>query len=166
MAAAPDRPGIASLLDRLRALGRERWREPGPGTEEQVAAVEARWGLSLPSDYRALLRASGGGWLYAFTTRLEFFVVDELDWKSREDHLTRAVPGAFAFATDGGDSVFLYDPRGELGRGAWALFMVELGSPSPAEAKFVGASLHDLMDAVLADESLWSRPTLAEEAAT
>ncbi|MFO0618324.1 MAG: SMI1/KNR4 family protein [Polyangiaceae bacterium] len=155
------------LLERLRPLGRERWREPGPGTEAQLAAVEARVGLSLPSDYRALLIESGGGWLYGFTTRLELFPLEDLDWKCVEEHLTCAdVPGGITIGTDGSDSVFFYDARGVLGRGAWALFMVELGILKGAEAKFVGRNLGELVDAILSDESLWSRPTLAESAAT
>lgn len=130
-----------------------------------MAAVEAAWGASLPGDYRALLVAAGGGWLYGFTTRLELFPVDELGWKGREEHLTGGVPGAFAIGTDGSDSVFLYDPTGALGRGAWALFLVELGAPGPGEGKYLGASLGEVVGAILDDESLWSRPTLAEEAA-
>jgi hypothetical protein len=35
-------------------------REP-PATEEQVASLEERLGISLPSDYRAFLLAEGGG---------------------------------------------------------------------------------------------------------
>ncbi|HEV2736134.1 MAG TPA: SMI1/KNR4 family protein [Longimicrobiaceae bacterium] len=149
-----------SLLGRLQSLGpRElNWSDPGdPGT---LDALEAEFGFTFPDDYREVMQARDGFGLARHRTALNVLRARGLSEHNADEEFEEGLPGMFVIGTDGGGSVYFYDPQGRLGKGRWALFLVPLSDLDFAESRFVGTSLAEVVDAILRDEDFHARPRL------
>lgn len=154
-----------SLLGRLEALGTPElfWNNPGdPGALE---ALEAELGRTFPEDYREVMRARDGFALGGHRTALNVFRAEDLSAHNEDEEIVEGLPGMLVVGTDGGGSAYFYDPEGRLGRGEWALFLVPFSDLAPPEARFAGAGLSEVVDAVLRDEDLHARPRMGAEPA-
>ena len=149
-----------ALLGRLEALGPPELTWNNPGDPGALDALEAELGLAFPDDYREVMRARDGFALAKHRTALNVFRAEGLSEHNADEELEAGLPGMFVIGSDGGGSVYFYDPRGTLGKGKWALFLAPLNDLDLAEARFAGASLSDVVDAVLGDEELHGRPRL------
>ena len=70
------------------------------------------------------------------------------------------LPGMFLIGNDEGDNTFYYDPANRLGKGAYAVFMVELGSVGFPYSKHAAAHVTELLEKIIAGESIWDYPHL------
>lgn len=152
-----------SLLGRLEALGPPELMWNNPGDPAALDALEAEFGWTFPDDYREVLRARDGFALARHRTAINVFRAEGLSEHNADEEFEEGLPGMFVIGSDSGGSVYFYDPEGRLGRGRWALFLVPLSDLDPAEARFAGASLTDVVDAILRYEDLHARPLLGAE---
>jgi hypothetical protein len=64
------------------------------------------------------------------------------------------------FGDDEGDFIYYFDPANRLGRGAWAVFLVEKSMSDFESSQWVAADLRGLCERVLGGESVWDDPYL------
>jgi hypothetical protein len=149
------------IVQKLRRLGPGEWRGRLPADPNVLATVEQHFKLTLPGDYRAVLLFSSGGGLYRHTTKLELESAEDLIYQN-EDERFEDLKGMLVIGGDASDCIFYYDPDDRLGKGAWALYEVELSLLTPdlafPRSKYVGRDLGELVDAILSNESLYDRP--------
>lgn len=149
-----------ALLERLRALPQAQWMTSPPASAESLAALESRYQLDLPADYRTLMLETNGCGLYGHRTQLNLESADELLWHNEDPAFVAALPGMFVIGDDNGDALFYYDPTGRLGKGRYAIFQVDFGAIGFPYSKYAAASLTDLIEAILADKAIWDYPYL------
>lgn len=144
------------ILDRLRKLPPSQWSTRPPASAEALKAIEDKYGFRLPPDYRELLLATNGCGVYEKRSKVNLESADDVIWNNDGDpRFEEYLPGMFVIGDDSSGGVFYYDPENRLGKGAWALFLVDLGNIGFPYSKYVGATLTGLLEKVLADESLW-----------
>lgn len=86
------------LLKRMLARG---WRPGGPATEDAVARVEKEFDVTFPADYRAYLKAAGGGETTAPEAYTGLLPVRILSLFNRSYRIPWNFPGLFAIGNDG-----------------------------------------------------------------
>lgn len=149
-----------TLIERLRSLSPSEWMPNTPATSESVAALEEKYHIQLPADYRELLLSSSGGGLYGDQTKLNLETVADLFWHNEDPRFTAELPGMFVIGDDNGDAIYYYDPADLLGKGAYALFQVDLNCIGFSYSKYAASSLTDLVNAILSGEEIWEYPYL------
>ena len=132
------------------------WKGLPPPKPETVEAIERHFNVSLPDDFRELLLTMNGGSLDSHPSKFLLCPAEDIiHWN--EDFLdTLDLPNMILFGGDGSDCVFFYDPENRLGRGAFAIFEVELGNPGLEESWYISRSLTELIALVLADKDLYA----------
>jgi len=151
---------IATLLTRLEALPDAQWMTSPPAPEEDLAALERKYGLTLPADYRALMHVTDGFGLYVQPSKLNLETAGDMLWHNQDPRFTESLPGMFVIGDDNGDGIFYYDPAGRLGKGRFALFYVDLGVIGFPHSKYVARDLTQLIHAILDGSDLWNQPHL------
>lgn len=148
------------LSKRLLSLSEDTFHHGPPRPLEEMEELEREVGARFPDDYRAVLLEVGpcaiAGPKIRFNVDLISTVVLSLD----DDFLIERMPGIVMIGNDGGDYGYYYDPKGRLGRGAFALYFVEMGTLTFDQSHFVASTLTDAIDQVLAGENFRERPTL------
>ena len=89
---------VDDLMKRMRERG---WKTGGPATEEAVAGVEKEFDITFPPDYRAYLRAAGGGDTRAPEAFTGLLPVKILSLFNRSYRIPWNFPGLFAISNDG-----------------------------------------------------------------
>ncbi len=151
---------LADILKRLNKLPSSEWMTSPPATPQSLEAIEKKCGIVLPADYRELMLATSGCGLYAYRTKLNLEPADEVPWHNEDPRFKADLPGMFVIGDDNGEAVFYYDPKNRLGRGAYALFEVDLGTIGFRYSKYAAASLTQLLEKIIAGESIWDYPQL------
>jgi hypothetical protein len=100
--------GVDDLMKRMRERG---WVPGGPAPEDAVARVEKEFDVSFPADYRAYLRAAGGGDTMAPAAYTGLLPVKILSLFNRSYRIPWNFPGLFAIGNDG-FLVYVLDYRG------------------------------------------------------
>jgi hypothetical protein len=149
-----------SILERLRGLPESQWMTSPPATPESLLAIERKYKLRLPGDYRELMQVTNGFGLYGHRTQLNLEPADELFWHNEDPRFTAKLPGMFVIGDDNGDALFYYDPTNRLGKGIYAIFQVDFGMIGFPHSKHAAASLSELIEAILANEEIWEYPYL------
>jgi len=149
-----------AILERLRALPESDWMPHPPATPESLALLESKYHLELPADYREVMLVTSGFGLYGHRTQLNLESADELLWHNEDPSFTAELPGMFVIGDDNGDALFYYDPANRLGKGEYAIFQVDFGTIGFPYSKHAASSLTDLIEAILANKSIWEYPYL------
>jgi hypothetical protein len=148
------------FLERLRKLPQSVWSTRPPAAEESLAALESKYHLKLPDDYRELMLTTNGGGLYGHRTRLNLESADDLLWHNDDPDFIENLPRMFVIGDDTGDALFYYDPHNRLGNGAYGIYQVDFGTMGFPYSKYAAASLTELIDKILANEAIWEYPYL------
>jgi hypothetical protein len=149
-----------TILERLRALPESEWMTNPPATVESLVALDKKYHLQLPTDYREIMQLTNGCGLYGHPTQLNLEPADELLWHNEDPRFAAKLPGMFVIGDDNGDALFYYDPTNRLGKGAYAIFLVDFGMIGFPYSKHAAANLTGLIEAVLANEQIWEYPYL------
>jgi hypothetical protein len=138
----------------LKKLKPREWNRWAPVSKEELKALEQSLGLQLPTDFRELLLYSNGGSIYGHVTPLVLFSVEEIDVYIREAEYEKYLPGMMTIGTDSGDAIFALDPYNRLERGAFAVYLADLGALCLTRLAYVGQNITELIRRVLNDENL------------
>jgi hypothetical protein len=153
-------PNARRAIDHVYGLG-----APG-ATDEQIAAAEARLGVSLPSSYSEFLKATNGlnqpysyvascGGDFWAATDVDWFAVRNAEWIEAYTGVDQALEangvatfvhelgGALELSHDGDAAVYLLNPRAQAGDGEWEAWF--FASWSPGVERF--RSFADMMKA-------------------
>lgn len=96
-------------------------------------------------------------------TQINVLPLRRLDLLNTQDDVEAYLPDMFVIGNDGGGALYFYDPKNALGKGAYALFLVPQGAIGFDDAMFAGASLTEVVQSVLNNESFFDRPRLKAE---
>jgi hypothetical protein len=136
------------------------WQSRPAADAAEIAHVEARLGLQLPAEYRALLLVSNGGSLVGPSDTVTLESVGELPVIARQEEYHRLIPGMLVIGDNGSGAVYFFDPHNALRRGAWALYWVQLGLLSLGTARFAGASLAELFSRIASGVLFFEEPAI------
>jgi hypothetical protein len=134
-----------------------------PADAKQLARLEKEFGVRFPDDFRDVMLWSNGFGNGFRRTQINVFTIRELGLLNTQDDVVTYLPDMFVIGNDGGGALYFYDPKNALGKGAYAIFLVPQGEIGFDDAMFAGASLTDVVRAVLNNESFFDRPRLNEE---
>lgn len=151
------------LVDRLSALERGVLSRRRPGDPAVLARVERNHGLRFPDDFRDVMLWSDGFDISHRRSAMNVATLEHLDTDNMEEDFIAELPGMFVIGTDSGGSLYFVDPPGALGRGAFAVYLVPQAEIGFDRAIFCGASFTEAVDAVIDNESFFSRPRLKDE---
>jgi hypothetical protein len=147
-----------TLIERLRNLPPSQWSPGVSGNRAALDALEREYNLRLPEDYRRLMETWDGGALRGPRTVVNLESAETLMGHNHDEIFEQNIPAMFVIGDDGGGSIYFYDPANQFGRGAYALFLVPLGSLLPEDTIFAGRNLAETIDRVLAGESFFEGP--------
>jgi hypothetical protein len=90
-----------------------KWHKQTPCSEEELQALVGRATVQLPPEYVAYLRESngGGGDIGVEPGWIEFWRAKEVPENNRGYEVQLAVPGFYAFGSDGDGEMFAFDTR-------------------------------------------------------
>jgi hypothetical protein len=117
-----------TILELLGGLPESQWVTRPSAPPESLAALESKYHLQLPADYRELMLVTNGCGLYGHRTKLNLEQAEELLWYNEDPDFAAQLPGMFVIGDDGGGALFYYDPANRLGKGAYAIFQVDFGA--------------------------------------
>ena len=149
-----------TLPERLAALPQDQWMTSPPATAAALTALESKFAFQLPDDYRRLMLTTNGCGLYGHATQLNLEPPDELLWHNDDPRFVAGLPAMLVIGDDNGDALFYYDPTNHLGKGAWAIYMVDFALIDFPHSKFAAAGLTALLEKILAGEAIWEYPYL------
>jgi hypothetical protein len=115
-----------------------RWFSLGGLSQEELTAFEAEIGLGIPPQVRELLTYSRGG-EWAGKRLVQFF--ERTSFRDVNTELQKWLPGAFAFASDGGSKWYLVDVSNRLGRGEGKVWSLPAAAPFASEARYVAEDI-------------------------
>lgn len=154
MEAQVSTPSAEKLIEAVRALPAGRGFLAPPASAKALDALEADLGRPLPDDLRALLlRSDGIGVAASCGCYLES--VAGLRRLNGDDLYKSLLPRALLVGDDGASGLYLVDPGGRL-------LLTDRGSLLPRDTVAAGASVSDVLAAVLAGVDLWARSRLGE----
>lgn len=146
------------IFERLNELSDSDWMTAPPANPDSLERLEKEFHFRLPADYRGVMMTTSGFGLYGHRTQFNLESADDV--LSYNEDFAQDLPGMFVIGNDNGDAVFYYDPENRLGKGAWALFQVDLSMIGFPYSKYAAASLTQLIEAILANEEIWEYPYL------
>jgi hypothetical protein len=146
-------PTADELVERVRALPAGRGFLSAPAPMETLDALEGDVGRPLPPDLRELLlRSDGIGVAASCGCYLESVL--GLRRLAADDMYTSAFPGAWLVGDDGASALYVVRTDGSV-------LLTDRGSLEPRDTVVAGASVSDVLAAVLDGRDLWSLPRLA-----
>lgn len=153
---------MSALVDRLQALPPEQLSRRAPVTPEVVARVEQTFDLRFPSDFLDVLAWSNGFGMSYHKTNFSVRRLETLESDNLDDQYEENIPGMFVLGTDGGGAIYFFDPRGALGHGEFAVFLVPQSELGFKDAMLVGSTFTEALHAALDGEDFFRRPRLKE----
>ena len=153
-----------SLVDRLKQLPTTKVEHVPPASDAEIEEIESVTGFELPADLRELLAWSNGLEIKSSKTKFSMSNAYDLAYTSSEPHFEEDLPGMLILGSDNGGSVFYADPKNQIGRGAWAVYLVRMSEAGIPHSIFVGASFTEAIDTLLAETDLFKRPELGKSA--
>jgi hypothetical protein len=151
-----------ALFDYLQQLPSEQFHRGRPGSPEALAEAESEFQFTFPADYRALMESSDGASIAGNGSHLHLDTLDVATNENPDEIMEKDLPGMFGIGSDGGGSLYYYDPHNKLEHGPWAVFLVPMSDFSPEESIFVGKTLTEVIKQVVAGEDFHRRPTLGK----
>jgi hypothetical protein len=129
----------------LKLLDPERiwYLKPG-ASEADIDALEARFAMKLPSDYREIMRSSDGADFEFTDTYFRLWSVASVEDRNIQCSVQRYIPGALAIGNDAGDIWYLLDFTRTPGP---ALIELEAGNLDRADSILRGNSLTEALRA-------------------
>jgi hypothetical protein len=149
-----------SLVERLKQLPPTKLVPRSPAPDDEIDEIESATGFTLPPDLRELLAWSNGLEIKSSKTGFSMYDASDLAYTSSEPHFEEDLPGMLILGSDNGGSVYYADPNNQIGRGAWAVYLVRMSEAGIPHSIFVGASFTDAIDTLLAETDLYKRPEL------
>jgi hypothetical protein len=134
-----------------------------PGDAQRLVRLEKEHGVRFPDDFRDVMLWSDGFGNGFRKTQINVLPLRKLGLINTQDDVETHLPNMFVIGNDGGGALYFYDPSNALGKGAYAVFLVPQGEIGFDDATFAGASLTDVVQSVLNDESFLDRPRLKDE---
>lgn len=140
------------LVTRLKAIGSPRVISTSPPAETKIAALERRFHVALPADFRAALVWSDGIAIHGDASKIQLYGVDDLEFANLDEGFLEDLPDMFVFGDDGDGSIYFYDPQNKLNLGAYAVYMVKQDQLGFDQARHCGDSIsvmvHDIVGGV------------------
>jgi hypothetical protein len=153
-----------SLVERLKQLPTSEVEHRPPASDEEIDEIEEVTGFKLPADLRELLVWSNGVSIRSSKTGLSMFDAYDLAYTASEPHFDEDLPGMLILGSDNGGAVFYADPNNQIGRGAWAVYLVRMSEAGIPHSMFVGKSFTEAIETLLAQTDIYKRPELGESA--
>jgi hypothetical protein len=144
------RPTLDELVERVRTLPAGRGFLATPASVASLDALEADVGRPLPPDLRELLLRSDGIGVAA-SSGCYLASVLGLRRLAGDDLYTSAFPGAWLVGDDGASGLYVARTDGSV-------LLTDRGSLEPRDTVVAGASVSDVLAAVLDGRDLWSLP--------
>jgi SMI1/KNR4 family protein SUKH-1 len=145
-------PSADELIEAVRALPPGRGFLAPPASPQALNALAADLGRPLPADLRELLlRSDGIGVAASCGYYLES--VAGLRRLAGDDLYMSAFPGALLVGSDGASGLYLLAADGRV-------LLTDRGSLLPRDTVVAGASVSEVLAAVLAGTDLWILPRL------
>jgi hypothetical protein len=151
---------MSTLIEKLERLPPARLFRQAPATPEEIARVEAAFGIHFPDDFREVMRWSNGFGMSGPKSNLNVEPLTDLESDNLDEEYEANIPGMFVLGTDGGGSIYFFDPHDQLGNGAFALYLVPLSELGSSDARLCGRTFTEALTAVLAGEDFFQRPKL------
>lgn len=151
------------LIEALAKLEKRVFSKRSPGDPRVLERVEKNHGLRFPDDFREVMLWTDGLDISYRKSPMNVSKLDHLDTDNMEEEFEAHLPGMFVIGTDGGGSLYFFDPNGALGHGRFAVYLVPQAEIGFDNAIFCGASFTEAIQAVLRDESFFSRRRLKDE---
>jgi hypothetical protein len=148
------------LSKRLLSLSDDIFHHGSPRPPEELEQLERVVGERFPDDYRAVLLEVGPFQVRGPKIWIILDLVEDVLLSLDDDFLSGRMPGIVMIGNDNGDYGYYYDPKGRLGRGAFALYCVDRGTLTFEKSRFVAPTLTEAIDQALAGEDFRERPTL------
>jgi len=128
--------------------------------DDEIDEIESATGFKLPADLRELLEWSNGLEIKSSKTGFSMYDASDLAYTSSEPHFEEDLPGMLILGSDNGGSVFYADPNDQIGRGAWAVYLVRMSEAGIPHSMFVGKSVTEAIETLLAQTDIYKRPEL------
>lgn len=148
------------LTKRLLSLSTDIFHHGPPRPLAELEELERELGERCPEDYRAVLLEVGSCAIAGPRIRLNVDLIDDVILSLTDDVFNEQMPGIALIGNDGGDYGYYYDLIGRLGRGKFALYLVEMGTLTFEESRFVAPTLTEAIEKVLAGEDFRELPTI------
>lgn len=141
---------MMNVIEELERLEGKQWTPMAPALERDLTALERTYGQAFPADFQRIHRRFGGGELIGKDGAVLVLepVADILEHGS-DAMLRERLPGAIVIADDGGGYYFFYDAEDCLGRGRFAVFLIDRGVLDYASAVYVGTTISDVIEKTL-----------------
>ncbi len=149
-----------SLVERLKQLPITQVVPRPRAPDEEIAEIELVTGFKLAADLRELLEWSNGLEIKSSATGFSMYDASDLAYTSSEPHFEEDLPGMLILGSDSGGSVYYADPKDQIGRGAWAVYLVRMSEAGIPHSMFVGASFTEAIETLLAQTDIFKRPEL------
>jgi hypothetical protein len=146
------------VIEKLKTLSPPTWIREEPGESAAFEAIESEYGLKLPEDYKEFILFSNGGQIYAGGSVLHLEPADYLPEHNMNDEFEASLPGMFIIGDDAGGSYYFFDPKNQMGKGEYAIWLVSMGSLRSEDARFAGKNLTEVIEEVLAGQKFYDRP--------
>ena len=130
------------LSKRLLSLSEDTFHHGPPRPPEEMEELEREVGARFPDDYRAVLLEVGPCAIAGPKIQFNVDSISDVVLSLDDDLLIGRMPGIVMIGNDGGDYGYYYDPKGRLGRGAFALYFVEIGDIDVRGVPLRGAYAH------------------------
>jgi hypothetical protein len=129
------------------------WQAGLPGfTEAEILEMEEEDGEKYPDDWRKFLAYTKCGWFYGSSTHVELGA-DVDDWNTD-------LPGMLLLGYGAGAEVYYFDPQNLIGKGAWAVYLVSLGSRCFKDSSYVASSFTHFLQRLINGDELREEPWL------
>jgi hypothetical protein len=151
------------LITRLSALPESILRRSAGASAAEIAEIEAQNALALPDDLREVLLFSNGMAVRSKGTQLFLYNAHDLAWTSSEPQYEADLEGMLILGTDGEGAVYYADPADRIGRGASAVYLVQMSELDIPSSIFVGDSFAAALETILAGTDLYKRPALRDD---
>jgi hypothetical protein len=151
------------LIETLSKLEKRIFSKRDPGDPHTLERVEKNHDLHFPDDFREVMLWTDGLDISYRRSPINVPKLDHLDTDNMEEEFEEGLPGMFIIGTDNGGSLYFFDPKGTLGRGTFAVYLVPQAEIGFDRAIFCGASFTETVEAVLRNESFFSRKRLKDE---
>jgi hypothetical protein len=152
-----------SLKERLAGLPPNEFSKHRAADKSMLEAVEHEYGFTFPDDFRDTILWSNGFGLSSHRTQLNVFRIEDLASHNMNEDFEEHLPDMFVIGSDGGGSIYYYDPNDRLGGGKFAIYLVPQDLLEFKDSIFVAHTLTEAVEAVLNNEYFFNRPKLGTQ---
>ncbi len=118
--------------------------------------------LKLPKDYLSFVKTFHQGTIKGDEMVIHLESPKILIGHNMDERFIENIPDMFVIGDDAGGSIYFYDPTNALGNGAYAVYIVQLGSLFIEDSIFAGVSLTEVVESIIKGDNFFDRPTIEE----